>query len=67
MGEITISRHKHTRFWAVRGADGELICVCVYKRGAMEVAKRLGAVLSCCLRDASPDPQNRPETGREGL
>ncbi len=41
MRSITVSRHKHTRFWAVRSADGELICVCVYKRGAMEVARRL--------------------------
>ena len=53
MDSITVSRHKHSRFWAVRSADGELICVCVYKRGALEVARRLEAGSSSCLRDAS--------------
>jgi hypothetical protein len=56
MDSITVSRHKHTRFWAVRSADGELICVCVYKRGAMEVARRLEANISLFLRDA-PSPR----------
>jgi len=40
MDEITVSRHAHGRFWVVRDAAGELICICVYKRGAMEVARR---------------------------
>lgn len=60
MNSITVSRHKHTRFWAVRSADGELICVCVYKRGALEVARRLEAVISYCLRDASALGEIRP-------
>jgi hypothetical protein len=54
MDSITVSRHKHSRFWAVRSADGELICVCVYKRGALEVARRLEECISHCLRDAPP-------------
>jgi hypothetical protein len=63
MNSITVGRHKHTRFWAVRSADGELICVCVYKRGALEVARRLEA--ESCLRDAStfretPTPADEP-------
>ena len=29
------------RFWAVYDVDGTLICVTVYKRGAMEVVRRL--------------------------
>ena len=29
------------RFWAVYTADGTLICVTVYKRGAQEVVRRL--------------------------
>ena len=58
MDSITVSRHKHTRFWAVRSADGELICVCVYKRGATEVARRLDAGISYCLRDASTSAEN---------
>jgi hypothetical protein len=31
------------RYWAVRDSDGSLICLCVYKRGAMEVLRRLQA------------------------
>jgi hypothetical protein len=68
MGEITISRYGRTRFWAVRDVSGELICVCVYKRGALEVARRLGAGLSYCLRDASPLRAEAPaEPARDGL
>ncbi len=38
---IRIARWKDGRFWAVWcGVD--LVCVCVYKRGAAEVARRLG-------------------------
>jgi hypothetical protein len=36
---VTIS--KRGRFWAVHDEAGELICICVYKRGALEVARRL--------------------------
>ena len=66
MGSITVSRHKHTRFWAVRSASGELICVCVYKRGAMEVARSLEAGFTYQLPDASacheapPHPSELP-------
>ncbi len=38
MKEITIV--KYGRHWAVYDGD-ELICVCVYKRGAQEVQRRL--------------------------
>lgn len=37
---VTIERYKRTRFWAVY--DGtELVCVTVYKRGAVNVRDRL--------------------------
>ena len=39
---MTITRYKRTRFWAVYDASGSLICVCVYRKGAEEVARRLG-------------------------
>jgi hypothetical protein len=45
------------RFWAVRDGAGELICVCVYKRGALEVARRLAEPVSPpddCLRETGP-------------
>jgi hypothetical protein len=67
MGEITINRHGRTRFWAVRDTSGELICVCVYKRGATEVAGRVDAGISYCLRDASPEAENPPESRRDRL
>ena len=60
MDSITVSRYRHTRFWAVRSADGELICVCVYKRGALEVARRLEETISYCLRDALVLRENPP-------
>lgn len=34
---------KYGRFWAVYAA-GVLVCVCVYKRGATEVLRRLAQV-----------------------
>jgi len=37
----TIARHY--RFWEVRDAAGELVCLTVYKRGAEEVVRRLCA------------------------
>ena len=63
MGSITVNRHKHTRFWAVRSGAGELICVCVYKRGALEVARRLETQHSFCLRDAPPPADPPPKKG----
>jgi hypothetical protein len=35
---------KYGRFWAVYASDGTLICVCVYKKGALEVIRRLQGV-----------------------
>jgi hypothetical protein len=55
---FTISKHGHTRFWAVRDAAGELICVCVYKRGALEVARRLSLEVTSqdgYLRETPPE------------
>jgi len=36
---MRIERYK--RFWAVRDEAGELICLCVYRKGANEVLRRL--------------------------
>ena len=35
---------KYKRFWAVYDKEDRLICVCVYKRGAQEVLRRLEEV-----------------------
>ena len=40
---MRIERYGNTRYWAVRDSDSLLICLCVYKRGALEVLRRLQA------------------------
>jgi hypothetical protein len=40
---MRIERYGKTRYWAVLEADGTLVCLCVYKRGALEVMRRLAA------------------------
>jgi hypothetical protein len=34
---MRVERYGNTRYRAVRERDGSLICLCVYKRGALEV------------------------------
>ena len=41
MNTLRVERYGRTRFWAVREADETLLCVCVYKRGALAVLRRL--------------------------
>jgi hypothetical protein len=36
---MTITRYG--RYWAVYDANGTLVCVCLYKKGAQEVVRRL--------------------------
>ena len=38
-----IERYGNTRYWAVRDRDGSLICLCVHRKGAQEVVRRLQA------------------------
>ena len=40
---MRIERYGKTRYWAVLDADGTLVCLCVYRKGAQEVVKRLRA------------------------
>lgn len=35
---------RYGRWWAVYDADGVLVCVAVYKKGALEVLRRLQAL-----------------------
>lgn len=37
----TIQKYGKSRFWAVIDAAEELVCITVYKRGALEVVRRL--------------------------
>ncbi|MCZ7637607.1 MAG: hypothetical protein M5U12_17155 [Verrucomicrobia bacterium] len=41
MNGFNVTKHGRSRFWALRDGTGELVCLCVYKRGALEVARRL--------------------------
>jgi hypothetical protein len=41
---MRIERYGKTRYWAVLDRDGALVCLCVYKRGALEVLQRLQGV-----------------------
>lgn len=43
MENFRVERYGKTKFFAVRDAQGALVCVCVYRRGAEEVAQRLQA------------------------
>jgi hypothetical protein len=38
-----IQKYGKSRFWAVIDAAEELVCITVYKRGALEVVRRLAA------------------------
>jgi hypothetical protein len=35
---------KYGRYWAVLAADGTMVCLCVYRKGAVEVVRRLQAL-----------------------
>lgn len=39
----TVRKYGKSRFWAVVDAAEELVCITVYKRGALEVVRRLAA------------------------
>jgi hypothetical protein len=63
MSTVTVAKHGRTRFWAVRDGGGDLICVCVYKRGAQEVARRLSLEIAtgdCYLRETPPETAREP-------
>ncbi len=38
---MRIEKYGNTRFWAVLDETGALVCLCVYKKGALEVLRRL--------------------------
>ncbi len=38
-----VVKREKDRWWEVRDPKGELVCVTVYKRGAVEVVRRLAA------------------------
>lgn len=56
---------KYKRFWAVTDAAGQLVCLTVYRKGAQEVLRRLGAVEGpAVLGTAEPAPKVPRPGGR---
>lgn len=52
------------RYWAVYDEKDELICVTVYKKGALEVAKRLQPGGNTILKESRQDYKNRSTSQR---
>jgi hypothetical protein len=42
---MRIERYRKTRYWAVLDTADTLVCLCVYRKGAQEVVKRLRQAL----------------------
>ncbi len=40
---MRIARYRNTRYWAVIDIEDTLVCLCVYRKGALEVVRRLEA------------------------
>jgi hypothetical protein len=63
-----IERYRSSRYWAVYGCDGTLICLTVYKKGAQEVVRRLQDLDGTPNGQAPPGPspllQITPRTRR---
>ena len=51
------------RYWALYDDAGELICVCVYRKGAAEVLRRLAASRSTGATHANPQQTPRTVAG----
>jgi len=49
---MTIKRYKMSRFWAVYDEADALICLCVYRKGADEVVRRLTLTIAVALQPA---------------
>jgi hypothetical protein len=41
----TVGRWKRTRFWGVFDAEGGLVCVCAYRKGALALRDRLDELM----------------------
>jgi|SoiMetStandDraft_2_1073263.scaffolds.fasta_scaffold09604_3 hypothetical protein len=38
---MRVERYGNSRYWALRDTTGELVCLCVYRKGAEAVLRRL--------------------------
>ena len=53
-----MSIRKYGRYWALYDDAGELVCVCLYKKGAAEVLRRLQQLPA----PPAPPTHNPPQT-----
>jgi hypothetical protein len=44
--KMIIRKYKQTRNWAIYDRNGELIAVTLYKKGALEIVRRLSATVA---------------------
>jgi hypothetical protein len=59
-----MSIRKYGRYWALYDEAGELVCICLYKKGAAEVLRRLQQMPSV---PAQPRPtRHKPRTRSQG-
>ena len=58
-----LGKYRHSRFWAIRegGPNGKLVCLCVYRKGAREVVRRLSGPEAAML------PVSDAADSREGI
>jgi len=70
------ARYKKSRFWGVYDPTGSLICLCVYKKGAQEVLRRMeiatgkendnNGIVSIATGQHPADRGSRRRTGASG-
>ena len=53
---MTITRHNGGRSFAVHDEQGALVCVCLYKKGAQEVVRRLTLPAGSAPAAQPPEP-----------
>ncbi len=51
---MRIARYRNTRYWAVIDTEDTLVCLCVYRKGALEVVRRLEERTTAYNREAGP-------------
>ena len=56
---MRIERYRKTRYWAVLDRDNTLVCLCVYRKGAEAVIRRLQAVGEVQEWQGTHDPAER--------
>jgi hypothetical protein len=58
---------KHGRYWKVVDAEGALVCLTVYKKGAVEVVKRVQALDAAQQWQDTNGPTERCDDAAEAM